>query len=74
MKIFKKNPQLPCLDRHDSLLRDLAMNTMAEHATDPGHSHELCNACGEAWPCSSYRLGQAGEIQSRHYVSALHAS
>lgn len=69
MKMFRKSPRPPCPDRHDSLLQELAMTTMAEHATDPVHSNRSCRVCDQNWPCPSYRLAQAAEVQARHYGS-----
>jgi hypothetical protein len=72
VNIFKKS-QLNHLRRHDSLLHELALTTMAEHSpqaldTTP---QRRCQTCNNPWPCPGYQLAQAAEAQARGFKNKL---
>lgn len=72
MNIFKKmKTQKGCAGCHDSLLHELAMATMVEHAAtaDSAPTRKSCQTCGKSWPCPAYQLAQAAEIQARSYAT-----
>ncbi len=68
VSIFKKsNPNH--LERHDSLLHELALQAMTEHSphildTIP---KRRCQTCDEHWPCPAFQLAREAEIQARGY-------
>lgn len=68
MNIFKKG-HLNHFQRHDSLLHELALTTMAEHSPQAVDITPLrqCQICNDHWPCPGYQLAQAAEIQARGY-------
>lgn len=68
MGIFKRS-QSSNLERHDSLLQELAMNAMAEHQPHgpTAAPQRQCQACDCQWPCPGYQLAQVAEIQARSY-------
>ena len=61
------------LERHDSLLHELALNTMADHAPQDLEvtAQRRCQTCRQHWPCPRYRLAQTAEIQARAYKNKL---
>jgi hypothetical protein len=68
VNIFRKR-QLNYLYRHDSLLHELALKTMAEHSPHflNATPHRQCRTCDEHWPCPAYQLAQTAEVQARGY-------
>jgi hypothetical protein len=70
VNIFKKS-HLNRFERHDSLLRELALITMTEHSPQSPDITPLrrCQTCNTPWPCPGYQLAQAAEIQARGYIN-----